>query len=135
MPTQQEREQTDHEAYEAIARAGASPLWKYYEGLFPREPVSRAVPFLWRYAELRPQLFHFVDTLSLEEAERRVLMLVNPGLQEPRATLATIFAGLQIIVPDEDAQAHRHSAGHDGQRRAHLDAPRGPAADARVALA
>jgi gentisate 1,2-dioxygenase len=102
---------TDQEAYEAIDRAGAAPLWRYYGGLFPGEPVSRAVPFLWRYDELRPHLYHFVDTLSLEEAERRVLMLVNPGLKEPPATLGTIFAGLQIIVPGEDAQAHRHSAG------------------------
>jgi gentisate 1,2-dioxygenase len=111
MTTQSEFEQTEKAHYEAVARAGAAPLWNYYGGLFPQQPVSRAVPYLWRYAELRPQLLHFVDTLSLEEAERRVLMLVNPGLQEPPATLGTIFAGLQIIVPGEDAQAHRHSAG------------------------
>jgi gentisate 1,2-dioxygenase len=101
----------DARAYEALELAGAAPLWRYYGGLFHPEPKSRAVPFLWRYADLRPQLFHFVETLSLEDAERRVLMLVNPGLREPPATVNTLFAGIQIIVPNEDAQAHRHAAG------------------------
>jgi gentisate 1,2-dioxygenase len=53
---------------------------------------------------------HFCDTLSLQEAERRVLMLVNPGLTEPPATVNTMFAGIQIITAGETAQAHRHTA-------------------------
>jgi gentisate 1,2-dioxygenase len=66
---------------------------------------------VWRYAELRPYLLHFTRTLSLLEAERRVLMLVNPGLQEPPATVNTLYAGIQIILPGETAQAHRHVSG------------------------
>ena len=98
-------------AYDAVAAAGAAPLWRYYGGLFRGEPVSKATPFVWRYEDLRPLLFHFVDKLSLEEAERRVLMLVNPGFPEPPATVNTLFGGFQIIVPGEDAQAHRHASG------------------------
>jgi gentisate 1,2-dioxygenase len=98
-------------AYEAIDKAGAAPLWRYYGGLFEPEPKSKAVPYLWSYKVLRPHLFHFVDRLSLKEAERRVLMLVNPGLREPPATVNTLFAGYQIIVPGEDAHAHRHASG------------------------
>jgi gentisate 1,2-dioxygenase len=105
---QQPIEETD--AYQAIAEQHASPLWRYYGDLFPAEPKSRAQPYLWRYRDLRPWLLHFTETLSLDDAERRVLMLTNPGLQEPPATLTTIYAGIQVILPGETAQAHRHAS-------------------------
>lgn len=94
-------DQTDAnaEAYQTLERSHAAPLWRYYGALFTPEPTSRAVPWLWRYSELREPLFHFVDALSLEEAERRVLMLINPGLTETAATVNTLFAGIQIITP------------------------------------
>jgi gentisate 1,2-dioxygenase len=97
--------------YDAIARLGTAPLWRYYGNLFAAEPKSRAVPHLWSYSALRPYLLHFADVLSLEEAERRVLMLVNPGLTEPPATTTNLYAGIQVILPGETAQAHRHTAG------------------------
>jgi len=100
----------DESAYESISKEGATPLWRYYGALFHPEPVSKAVPFVWHYAELRELLMHFTETLSLEEAERRVLMLTNPGLQEPPSTLTTIYAGIQAILPGETAQAHRHAS-------------------------
>lgn len=99
-----------NDPYEAIKSLGAAPLWKYYGNLFPKEPKSRAVPYLWRYRHLRPLMLRFAEMLSLDEAERRVLMLVNPGLQEPPATVNNLYAGIQIILPGETAQAHRHSA-------------------------
>jgi gentisate 1,2-dioxygenase len=104
-------QQTDDDhAYAAVAAAHASPLWRYYGDLFPAEPKSRAQPFRWSYKELRPWLLHFTESLSLEDAERRVLMLTNPGLQDPPATLTTIYAGIQVILPGETAQAHRHAS-------------------------
>ncbi len=98
------------QAYAEIKELGVAPLWQYYGNLFPPEPKSKAVPFLWRYAALRPYLLHFTQTLSLQEAERRVLMLVNPGLTEPPATVNSLYAGIQVIVPGETAKAHRHSS-------------------------
>lgn len=99
------------DAYQAIARLGTAPLWRYYGNLFPAQPRSAAVPYVWRYADLRPYLLHFADVLSLDEAERRVLMLVNPGLADPPATTRTLYAGIQVILPGETAQAHRHTSG------------------------
>jgi gentisate 1,2-dioxygenase len=109
--TIQTSEQASLDAYAAIQQLGAAPLWRYQRNLFPAEPKSKAIPFVWRYAELRPYLLYFAQALSLKEAERRVLMLVNPGLQEPPATVSTLYAGIQIILPGETAQAHRHTAG------------------------
>ncbi|MFC7550774.1 cupin domain-containing protein [Plantactinospora sp. GCM10030261] len=99
------------DAYDAIAKLGTAPLWRYFGDLFAAEPRSRAVPVLWSYAALRPHLLHFAEVLSLEEAERRVLMLVNPGLPDPPATTNNLYAGIQVILPGETAQAHRHSSG------------------------
>jgi gentisate 1,2-dioxygenase len=98
-------------AYEEIGTLGAAPLWRYYGNLFPPQPRSRAVPHRWSYDALRPYMLHFAETLSLQEAERRVLMLVNPGLADPPATVNSLYAGIQIILPGETAQCHRHAAG------------------------
>lgn len=97
-------------AYEQLQDLGAAPLWRYYGNLFPAQPRSAAVPYRWSWQQLRPHLLHFARTLSLEEAERRVLMLVNPALTDPPATVTTLYAGLQIILPGETAQAHRHTS-------------------------
>jgi gentisate 1,2-dioxygenase len=106
----QATQQMPVDAYDAIQQLGAAPLWKYQRNLFPREPKSKAVPHIWHYNLLRPYLLHFTQTLSLQEAERRVLMLVNPALQEPPATVNTLYAGIQVILPGETAQAHRHAS-------------------------
>ncbi|WP_319456925.1 MULTISPECIES: cupin domain-containing protein [unclassified Mycobacterium] len=101
---------TDDAAYALVDELSAAPLWRHYGNLFPREPTNRATAKLWPYAPLRELALHFCETLSLEEAERRVLMLVNPSLTDPPATVNTLFAGIQIILPGETAQAHRHAA-------------------------
>jgi gentisate 1,2-dioxygenase len=98
------------DSYQAIENLGAFPLWQYYGELFRTEPKSRAVPYVWKYRDLRPHMLHFSESLSLKQAERRVLMLVNPGLREPPATVSSLYAGIQVILPGETAQAHRHTA-------------------------
>ena len=48
-----------------------------------------------------------VDLLG--EAERRVLILENPGLKGRSSITHTLYAGLQLILPGEVAPAHRHT--------------------------
>ena len=50
------------------------------------------------------------DIIGTEEAERRVLVLENPGLQGQSRITQSLFAGYQIILPGEIAPAHRHVA-------------------------
>ncbi|MCL2586276.1 MAG: cupin domain-containing protein [Streptosporangiales bacterium] len=101
---------SDDQVYEEMSRRGAAPLWRHLGNLFLDEPKSAAVPHLWKYPELRELALHFAGRLSIEEAQRRVIMLVNPGLQDPPATVNTLFAGLQVLMPGEQAPAHRHTA-------------------------
>jgi gentisate 1,2-dioxygenase len=45
----------------------------------------------------------------MERAERRVLVLCNPGLGGAYAATSTLYAGMQIILPGESAPSHRHT--------------------------
>ncbi len=86
-----------------------APLWTRYQQLLTPTPQGKARPYLWRYADLRPHLLRAGELVTTQEAERRVLMLLNPGLDGQAATTHTLFAGMQLILPGEIARAHRHS--------------------------
>ena len=47
--------------------------------------------------------------ITAEEAERRVLILENPALRGQSCITASLYAGLQLILPGEVAPAHRHT--------------------------
>lgn len=98
------------EYLDALTSQDAMPLWPSLRGILPYDkPNHRTVPHVWRYEALRPLLLRAGDLTPMEKAERRVLMLANPGLDgEPFAT-ASIFFGLQLILPGETAPNHRHS--------------------------
>jgi gentisate 1,2-dioxygenase len=89
------------------ARYDAQPLWTVMEAMVPPQPHPKAVPHVWRYADLRPLLGRAGELVGTADAERRVFMLVNPALQAPQTT-DTLYAGLQLILPGEVARAHRH---------------------------
>ena len=54
------------------------PLWAQMKRVNPPLPNPTAIPFVWKYEELRPQLMQAGELISEKEAERRVLMLINP---------------------------------------------------------
>lgn len=73
------------------------------------KPGTAAVPAIWRWQDVRPQLMRAVELISTKEAERRVLHLENPALRGTNFITTTVVAGLQIIMPGEIAPTHRHS--------------------------
>ncbi len=95
----------------AINDLSVAPLWPQLRGLLPRhKPVRHTQPFLWRYADVRPHLLRAGELTPIEKAERRVLVLWNPGhgIDKLVAT-PTIYVGLQLILPGEVAPNHRHT--------------------------
>jgi gentisate 1,2-dioxygenase len=92
-----------------LSQYNVGPLWKFLKQALTPEPKSQANPFLWRWKELRPQLLRAGELVSAAEAERRVLMLLNPGLEGRIATTPTLYGGLQLILPGEVAATHRHT--------------------------
>jgi gentisate 1,2-dioxygenase len=95
--------------YQRIGPLELAPLWERLKGLVPREPTPAGVPHQWHYAEVRPFLMEAAQHISAEEAERRVLLLENPGLRGGSQVTNTLFAGLQLIMPGELAPRHRHT--------------------------
>ena len=71
---------------------------------------TAAVPAIWRYRDMRPQLLRAAELISTHAAERRVLMLENPGLPGTGYITSSLYSGLQIILPGEVARAHRHAS-------------------------
>jgi gentisate 1,2-dioxygenase len=92
---------------EALRAEGG--VWERLKGLVPREPAHQAVPHRWRYAEVRPYVMEAARHITAEEAERRVLLLENPGLRGGSQITNTLFAGMQLIMPGEVAPRHRHT--------------------------
>ena len=97
------------EYYGRIRNQSLAPLWERYHGLLTPEPVIKAQPFIWPYAEVRKSLIEAADVITAKEAERRVLMLENPAFEGQCKALETLFTGLQLIMPGEVAPAHRHT--------------------------
>ncbi len=95
--------------YEKIGREAYTPLWSVFAELVTREPKSRCVPHLWRFDQAREWLLEAGGLITAKEAERRVLILENPGMRGESKITTSLYAGLQLVLPGEIAPAHRHS--------------------------
>lgn len=95
--------------YAEMAPEGLAPLWEVLAALVTPEPVSPAQVHRWRYDVARDYLLRAGDLISAAQAERRVLILENPGLPGAASITTSLYAGLQLILPGEVAPCHRHS--------------------------
>ena len=87
------------------------PLWPSLRAVLPPRVPTRATQAThWPYATLRPLLLRAGALTPMEKAERRVLVLANPGhgLEAMKASPA-IYLGMQLLLPGEWAPAHRHT--------------------------
>ena len=95
--------------YGRMAEENMTPLWEVLHTLLASEPVTDAIPYKWDYDVCRPYIMESADVISAEEAERRVLVLQNPGMEGRSCISESLYGGLQLIMPGEIAPAHRHS--------------------------
>jgi len=96
---------------ESLTNHNLLPLWPSLRAFLPYGiPERNTDPMLWRYKDIRPLLMQAGELTPIEKAERRVLILANPGLglETARAT-PTIYLGMQLIQPGENAPNHKHS--------------------------
>lgn len=102
------------EFYARLDTKNTAPLWEVLNRLVTPQPQPSTVPALWRWSEMRPLLMEAGRLITAKEAERRVLVLENPGLRVQPAFKSQItqslYAGLQCIMPGEVAPSHRHTA-------------------------
>lgn len=95
--------------YDAIAERNLAPLWETMHSLITPTPQSRCRAARWRYAEVRDDVMASGELITAKEAERRVLILENPGMKGEARITTSLYAGLQLILPGEVAPAHRHT--------------------------
>ncbi|MBI3933777.1 MAG: cupin domain-containing protein, partial [Acidobacteria bacterium] len=104
-PASEEREEFRKE----LEQWNMGPLWLVYRSVLTREPHQNEIPYLWRWSVVRPRLLRSGELITAAEAERRVLMFLNPGNAARIGATATLYAAAQLILPGEAARAHRHS--------------------------
>lgn len=97
--------------YERLDAVATAPLWAVMSKLVTPQPMPRSAPALWNYEQMRALLLEAGDLITAKEAERRVLILENPGLRGQSQITQSLYAGLQMILPGEIAPSHRHAAG------------------------
>ncbi|MDJ0949761.1 MAG: gentisate 1,2-dioxygenase [Alphaproteobacteria bacterium] len=95
--------------YGRISEEHLAPLWEVLAGLVPKEPATKARAHVWHYDKVRPHVMEAGELITAKEAERRVLVLENPGLRGQSRITPTLYAGLQLILPGEIAPSHRHT--------------------------
>lgn len=95
----------------ALTAQNLVPLWPSLRAVLPPgKPARRTQPVYWSYETLRPLLIQAGELTPIEKAERRVLVLANPGhgLEKMQAS-SSIYLGMQLLLPNEWAPAHKHT--------------------------
>src|SRR3954453_10133651 len=95
--------------YDKIDGSSLTPLWTVLSSIITPEPKSGCLPHYWNFAEAKSYLLESGGLITAKEAERRVLILENPGLRGQSRITTSLYAGLQLVLPGEVAPAHKHS--------------------------
>ncbi len=95
--------------YKKIDALAYTPLWAVLSDLVTPQPRSRCRANLWHFEQAKQWLLEAGDLITAKEAERRVLILENPGMRGESKITTSLYAGLQLVLPGEVAPAHRHS--------------------------
>lgn len=79
--------------YARIGADNLAPLWEQLHNLVTKTPRSDCQAAHWSYPQVRRYIAEATDLITAEEAERRVLILENPGCaarlpSRPRCTRA-----------------------------------------------
>jgi gentisate 1,2-dioxygenase len=95
--------------YKKIDGENLQALWNVMGALITPEPKSACEPHVWRFDAIKAYMLEAGGLITAKEAERRVLVLENPGLRGQSKITTSLFAGVQLVLPGEVAPAHRHA--------------------------
>lgn len=77
------KEQQTNELLSQLQSTNTLPLWAQMSKLNPPAPNPTCIPHIWKYDEIKPYLLRAGELITEKQAERRVLMLVNPARGKP----------------------------------------------------
>ena len=114
-PAGTNREIALREMYDEIARRNMFPFWATSDDVENDEvrqlmATKRAVPYIWQYdTQIEPLLRQSARLITMDDSERRSLILINPGLAPKRATVSTMYTAYRLNDPNEIMPPHKHS--------------------------
>jgi len=85
------------------------PLWDRYQRITPIKPQPRDAPFLWRWRDVEPFLHRSVAEVSINDIERRALIMAHPAFGAETTTTSTLLAAFTVLDPGDRARPHRHT--------------------------
>ena len=75
----------------------------------PIRPQAQDAPFLWRWRDIEPFLHRSVAEVSINDIERRALILAHPAFGGETTTTSTLLAAFTVLDPGDRARPHRHT--------------------------
>lgn len=84
----------------------ANVLAMWDQELRPNRPLTAS--HIWRWQAMNPLIGDAASAVNMEDAERRVLILNNPGIAGQGAA-PNLSVNLQVLMPGEKARPHRHT--------------------------
>jgi gentisate 1,2-dioxygenase len=94
---------------DAMGCANLQPLWVHFRQLGSLQPDRMEAPMLWRWADIEPAVAYAAAEISMEDAERRVLILNNPAFSPKIQTTGNLIGAVQVLNPGDRADEHRHT--------------------------
>jgi gentisate 1,2-dioxygenase len=85
------------------------PLWDRYQRITPIKPQAKDVPFHWHWRDIEPFLHRSVGEVSINDIERRALILAHPAFGAETTTTSTLLAAFTVLEPGDRARPHRHT--------------------------
>ena len=85
------------------------PLWDRYQRITPIKPQPRDAPFIWRWRDVEPFLHRSVGEVSINDVERRALIMAHPAFGAETTTTSTLLAAFTVLEPGDRARPHRHT--------------------------
>jgi gentisate 1,2-dioxygenase len=85
------------------------PLWDRYQRITPIKPQPPDSPFIWHWRDVEPFLHRSVGEVSINDIERRALIMAHPAFGAQTTTTSTLLAAFTVLDPGDRARPHRHT--------------------------
>jgi len=85
-------------------------LWQIVDEVEGAQLQKGFVPHLWRWDILRPLMMEVSKNITLADADRRVIIMSNPGARHKHHSTNTLYLSCSIYNPGETAPVHRHTS-------------------------
>jgi len=112
-PNVEQRKTALDSLYNDIHQSRMFPFWATsetdHDEVKQLMATARAQPCVWKYTDIEPLLRRAADLVTMDDSERRSLILVNPGLVPRRASVSTMYTAYRLNDPDEIMPPHKHS--------------------------